>query len=180
MKRRQTMKLHNRIIDVLEKHGFLVHEVETKGDNFYVEIAQYTPQDEDWWETIWFDGTNRDFIKAVEERYVNFDVDEETEKWIEARGKNGVPDSIRLLLEDAEWKQNTLAYLIADLLTLYSDREKRVKQISLDVLVDENTDGDQLAEEIKNFLEVNGYNILGAALAEDLTDRYAKEYGLEV
>ena len=38
---------------------------------------------------------------------------------------------------------------------------KRVKQISFDILVDEGVDGMNLADEVSDFLEANGYRILG-------------------
>lgn len=105
------MKLDDRIIYVFEKNEFVIHNVEKHGNYFYVEFGQYTPCGEDWWETIWFDGTISNFIKAVINRYNNFDVDEEAEMWIERRGRNGVPSSIRALVEDAEWKESMLEQL---------------------------------------------------------------------
>lgn len=57
------------------------------------------------------------------------------------------------------------------------DNMKRVKQISLDILVDENVDGCELAEMIADFLEKNRYTILGAGFQEDMTDVYKNEYG---
>lgn len=52
---------------------------------------------------------------------------------------------------------------------------KRIKQISLDIAVDETVDGVELAEEIANCLEENGYYIAGSAFTEDLTKEY-KDY----
>ena len=109
------MKLNDKIIGIVESNGFVINEVEKQGDDFYVEINQSTPCGEDWWETIWFDGTNKGFINRVRDRYNNFDVDEEAEIWIESRGKNGVPNSIRDLVEDAEWKERTLGELFDQL-----------------------------------------------------------------
>ena len=54
---------------------------------------------------------------------------------------------------------------------------KEVKQIGLDILVDENINGSNLAEEVAHFLEENGYTVLGAMFHEDLTDVYRDEYG---
>ena len=105
------MELNNKIIDIFAAHNFSIHEPTAQYGEFYVEINQYTPAGEDWWETIWFDGTDAGFIRAVRERYLDFDVDEEAEVWIERRGKNGVPDSIRTLIEDAEWKAIKLGEL---------------------------------------------------------------------
>ena len=109
------MKLNDNVIGIVENNGFSIHEVEKQGEDFYVEINQYTPCGEDWWETIWFDGTDEGFIEAIKDRYNGFDVDEETEIWIESRGKNGVPSSIKALVEDAEWKERTLGELFDQL-----------------------------------------------------------------
>lgn len=57
---------------------------------------------------------------------------------------------------------------------------KRVKQISFDILVNENVDGCDFAEEVADFLEENGYKVLGAGFQEDMTDVYKNEYGLEI
>lgn len=117
------MKLSNKIISVVENNGFSIHEVEKQGEDFYIEINQYTPCGEDWWETIWFDGTDEGFIEAIKDRYNSFDVDEETEIWIENRGKNGVPSSIKALVEDAEWKERTLGKLFDQLEEIEFDKD---------------------------------------------------------
>lgn len=109
------MKLSNKIIKTVENNDFSINEITEQGNEFYVEINQHTPCGEDWWETIWFDGTDDGFIKAVREKYRNFDVDDEVEIYIESRGKNGVPSSIRALVEDAEWKEDKLGELAYDL-----------------------------------------------------------------
>lgn len=109
------MKLNDKVIEILENKEFVVHEIEKQGDDYYIEISQYTPLGEDWWVTIWFDGTDEGFVEAMREIYEGFDVDEEVEIWVECRGKNGVPSSIKALVEDAEWKDTTLGELADEL-----------------------------------------------------------------
>lgn len=109
------MKLNNKIISIIEGNGFSIDKVRKQDNDFYVELGQSTPCGEDWWEIIWFDGTDDGFIEAIRERYITFDVDEEAERWIESRGKCGVPGSIRALVEDAEWKESTLEELVGAL-----------------------------------------------------------------
>lgn len=104
-------KFDEKILNTLDSFDFVYDEVEEQDGEFYLEINQSTPEGEDWWETIWFDGTSESFVEAVRNRADNFDVDEEVEVWIEGRGKNGVPESIRALVEDAEWKENILEEL---------------------------------------------------------------------
>lgn len=121
------MVLDKKIQDILEKNEFNFDEEISEQDNGkYIEINQNTPEGEDWWETIWFDGTYEGFVNAVEERVLNFDVDEEVEKWIPDRGKGGCPDSIMDLVHDAEWKQKTLENLLDDL----QGNEKELKEIT--------------------------------------------------
>ena len=121
------MLLDKKIQDILEKNEFNFDEEISEQDNGkYIEINQSTSEGEDWWETIWFDGTYEGFVNAVEERVLNFDVDEEVEIWIPNRGKGGCPDSIMDLVHDAEWKQKTLENLLDDL----QENEKEVKVIT--------------------------------------------------
>lgn len=49
---------------------------------------------------------------------------------------------------------------------------KRVKQVSLDVLVGAETDGEELAQEVADELERHGFVVLGAGFQCDLTDEY--------
>ena len=76
------MKLSERIIEVLEHNEFNIGEVTKQDNEFYVEYGQSTPEGEDWWETLRFDGTEEGFIKAFTERANSFDVDEEAEALI--------------------------------------------------------------------------------------------------
>ena len=53
---------------------------------------------------------------------------------------------------------------------------KRVKQISLDILVGHEADGEDLALDIQVELERRGFTILGAAFQDDLTEIYEEQY----
>ena len=53
---------------------------------------------------------------------------------------------------------------------------KRVKQISVDILVDEEKDGCVLAEQIARDLEAKGNIVLGASFQDDLTELYRNDY----
>ena len=53
---------------------------------------------------------------------------------------------------------------------------KKVKQISVDILVDENTDGCVLAEQIAKDLESEGNIVLGSIFMDDLTELYKRDY----
>ena len=53
---------------------------------------------------------------------------------------------------------------------------KRVKQISVDIMVDGNIDGCELAEQIAKDLENEGHIVLGSAFQEDMTEEYKLYY----
>lgn len=52
------------------------------------------------------------------------------------------------------------------------NNNERVKQISLDVVVGPETDGEELAEQVKEELERRGYTIFGVGFQADLTKEY--------
>lgn len=110
-----TMKLNKKIIEIAESKEFFMNDVEKQDGRYYVEFGQHTPCGEDWWETLWFDGTEESFVEALRERVDDFDVNEEAEIWIENRGKNGIPSSIKALIEDAEWKRSMLEEFVEEL-----------------------------------------------------------------
>lgn len=55
-----------------------------------------------------FDGTAEDFVKQFCEAAENYDVDEEVELFVDMRGKNGVPNTVRELLDDCQEAKDTL------------------------------------------------------------------------
>ena len=52
----------------------------------------------------------------------------------------------------------------------------RVKQVSLDVVVGPDVDGEELAQEIRAELERRGFTVLGAGFQDDLTDLYKEHF----
>lgn len=70
----------------------------------YVELRKYSPLGEDFSMIIDFDKEYviDSFLENLKEYESDFDSEEHAEMWIEGRGKNGVPNSIRDLLDDAE------------------------------------------------------------------------------
>lgn len=109
------MKLNEKIIEVIENNGFCCSAVVEQDNGFYIELYQDTPAGEDWHVTIWFNGSDNDFINSFIRYSETFDVDEEAEIWIKSRGKHGVPSSISVLVKDAEWKKETLGKMLKDL-----------------------------------------------------------------
>lgn len=73
-----------------------------EGTEVEIEIENWSPEGGNLVTTICFDGTPKGLVNALEEHYDSFDIDEHVELWIASRGKNGVPNSIRGLVKDAE------------------------------------------------------------------------------
>lgn len=116
------MELSKRIEELLEKHDFSVCGQITyrtySNDGYDVELETYSPAGEDVIVPLIYDGTEESFIKAFRRCAEGFDAEEHAEMWIESRGKNGVPDSIKDLLEDAEWIKDTLMEIAEELIEL--------------------------------------------------------------
>lgn len=102
------MKLHAKILDTIEENGF-VYDYED--DDTMICLSGFTPAGEDWFMEFPLTGADEDFVKAIRAYADDFDVDEEAAVWVERRGQNGVPSSIRTLVEDAEWKKRALGML---------------------------------------------------------------------
>lgn len=109
------MKLSEKILEVLKNNGFSHGEIIEQTEEYCIELSQFTPAGEDWWVIIWFDGNDESFINSFRKYVESYDVDDEATLYIESRGKNGIPSSIRTLVEDAEWKEETLGETLKDL-----------------------------------------------------------------
>lgn len=62
-----------------------------------------------------YDGTPEDFVKQFTERAENYDVDEEVEVYVSMRGKNGIPNTVRELLDDCQEAKDTLMDIAREL-----------------------------------------------------------------
>ena len=102
--------LSKEIIEVIEKEGFSV-QVCKQQNGYCADLNQSTPLGEDWWVGIVFDKTEKDFVSEVGIYYMGFDPEDEAAFYVDSRGKNGVPNSIRDLLDDQDWKDEKLKSL---------------------------------------------------------------------
>lgn len=107
--------LSQKTIEILEKNDIKIYDREKYQDEFYREIEFYSNEGEDVIECIWYDGTNEGFINAFKKNADDFDADEHAKMWIEQRGTRGVPNSIRALINDAEWIKNELTKVATEL-----------------------------------------------------------------
>lgn len=112
------MELSKRIEEILEKHDFSVCGgifERHSNDGYDVDLETYSPEGEDVIVSLVYDGTEEDFIRQFRSYAEGFDAEEHAEMWIESSGKRGVPDSIKDLLEDAEWIKRELEEVADDL-----------------------------------------------------------------
>lgn len=122
------MELSKRIEEVLENFDFslcgeILERYNEKG-KYDIEIETYSPEGEEVIISLIYDGTEEGFIAAFV-NYANwFDAEEHAEMWIEGRGKNGVPENIRDLLEDAEWQKNMFLVVAKALNNLDNESEE--------------------------------------------------------
>ena len=100
-----------RIIEVLDNLGI---KYSIDGNNALVEFWTDTAG-QDIPTEFTFDGTAKDFVKQFTEAAENYDVDAEVELYADMRGKNGVPATIRELLDDCEEAKQTLMDIAQDL-----------------------------------------------------------------
>ena len=113
--------LSENVIACLEKNRWDVCGTYKEGQDYYTELETYSPLGEDFIFTVWHNGTSKGFINAFGRESFNFDVDEHIEILIPYRGKNGVPGSIRALVEDAEDIQAILSQTARDLWELLEE-----------------------------------------------------------
>lgn len=89
-------KLMDALIDAAELLDWSVHIYDD-----CIELEKYSPAGEDFSFSI-AGREETDVVKQVREYAYEFDPDEHAEMWVESRGKRGVPDSIRTLIDDAD------------------------------------------------------------------------------
>ena len=100
-------ELEKRVEEALAESDF-TFTVEDDGPNHYVLFRASSPAGEDvcleetWSKADFPELTMADLVVFVENEANHYNADEHAELWIETRGSNGVPSTIRDLLDDAE------------------------------------------------------------------------------
>lgn len=101
--------LMNALVEAAEQTDWSVHI-----ENDCIEFEKYSPAGEDFLFTI--TGNEEDeVVEKVREYAYDYDPDEHAEMWVESRGKRGVPDSIRTLIDDADAIKEMLFELVEEL-----------------------------------------------------------------
>lgn len=115
-------QLEQKYIDILEENDWSISSYTGDGR---VELEKYSPAGEDF--SICIEVGN--FPESVRECANDFDADEHAVMWIKAKGKvEGIPKSVREIINDAEAIQKMLNELVDALNNLYlsfeDDKEK--------------------------------------------------------
>lgn len=101
--------LMDALVDAAEGIDWSVHI-----EDDCIEFEKYSPAGEDFIFTIVGNDEN-EVAKKVREYAYDFDPDEHAEVWVESRGKRGVPNSIRTLIDDADSIKEMLFELAEEL-----------------------------------------------------------------
>ena len=102
------MKITDKQREICENRDWNV-DVLDDGD---VQLENWSPAGED---LVFYLDKDEEFVAGVKQLAADFDPDEHAEMWVESRGKNGVPGTIRELLDDAEAIDKMLQDLAAAL-----------------------------------------------------------------
>ena len=88
-------KTRKALLDTIEAQGWWYNIC----DDGLIEIGKYSPAGEDFS----FDIEGKDIAAEVQQYYEDFDPDEHAKMWVEAMDRvQGVPQSVRTLIDDAE------------------------------------------------------------------------------
>jgi hypothetical protein len=96
------MKLAKKITDILEERGINIISTEPCGDEYRTELEFWSNAGEGCYYEIYHDGTEKSFADAFYREAADFDPDEHAEELVNMRGTNGVPNSIREIIDDAD------------------------------------------------------------------------------
>lgn len=93
-----------KLLDKAEETDWTYHIYKEYDGRTYVELEKYSPAGEDFVMTIDFieESPIQSFLDELVDYYSDFDVDEHVEMYANCRGENGVPETFRELVEDAE------------------------------------------------------------------------------
>ena len=112
--RKKNMKIDPRLISICEENGWTVDE----SDDNYIELRQHSPAGEDFSFCV----DMEKFTENVRAYEGDFSVDEHVELWIPSRGEDGVPLSIRALVEDAE----AIKMMLGELALALEDKQSEI------------------------------------------------------
>ena len=107
--------ISKKVFALLEANDFSHGAITVQDGVHIIEIGWYSPAGEDFYATIWFNGSNKDFVKRFAEYADEFSVDEHVSLYAASLGQNGVPSTYLELVEDAQAIQKALRDMAAKL-----------------------------------------------------------------
>ncbi len=113
--------LKKRYLEILEENDIEISITEYPEGDRLAEIQFYSDAGEDFSEAFYF--TPETFAEDFSVMADEFDPDEHAEMWVDLRGKRGVPDSIRTLIDDADWIKEKLMDVADELMNAVEDQE---------------------------------------------------------
>lgn len=96
------MEIIQKIVDLLKEHDVRVNSTQEQNGEYVTECEFWSDAGEDMIVNIWHGESAKSFVDGWKNYSYDFDPDEHAEGWVSQRGKNGVPNSIRELLDDAD------------------------------------------------------------------------------
>ena len=96
----QLLKTVKKVIET--EAGVAASVYEQEEDELFAEMEFTSPAGEDFVFSVSFDGTWAGFCRGFKAYANGFDADEHASELVGMRGKNGVPSSVRAIIDDAE------------------------------------------------------------------------------
>lgn len=109
---------YDKLERIIENEGFYFKHKKEEKRGYYALLEQSTPLGEDWCLEFFYQ-TFYDLLQQILESACDYDVEDEAAVWIDIRGTRGVPNSIRALLDDSQWKKDKLTELAAHIQRAY-------------------------------------------------------------
>lgn len=185
------------LLDKAEEMDWTYEVYEEEGNGrTYAELFKQSDAGEDFSVLVDFkkDDQAETFLQDLREYVYNFDPDEHAEMWLPERGKRGCPDSIRVLIDDADSIKKMCEELLDALervgtVELTDEQSERndeiynaVYEMCKVVAEDENLEWDmyylgEIAELTANMMVNRGYKVrFPAIVTEEDGSQHIEEY----
>lgn len=116
-------QLQKSVKEILDKHNWSYNLEKIPKVGYVLHVEWYSPLGENMCDDIELPDyfTIEDIYDAFYRKYDEYDAEEHAELWIEHRGQNGTPSSIRDLLDDADEIGKIYDEIVDELRTLYKE-----------------------------------------------------------
>ena len=161
------MGLLGQVLDTATSMGWSYDEIDYSNNEGGYEFYQYSPAGEDFGFSACYgskelsdDEKGKNLIADIESYYDDYDPEEHAELWIEGRGQNGAPSSIRALLDDADAIDGMLKELSDELTKINHPMNESYRYNWRDDIEDlsdsYNEENDQIFYEVAENMVENG------------------------